>query len=151
MSQDTTNYDATAEFQGRATFSQKMQAVLHKYPWLSSTMVLVVASITFSFFNENFLTPSNFSLILQQVAIVGMRRDEQHERVVGDVALRLMQRDCARRRATGLRRRSSRERCHARECDRRNARDADAAELAPKAMERLSCRCARKVHGGRTG
>ena len=60
MSQDTTNYDATAEFQGRATFSQKMQAVLHKYPWLSSTMVLVVASITFSFFNENFLTPSNF-------------------------------------------------------------------------------------------
>jgi fructose transport system permease protein len=34
-------------------------------------MVLVVASITFSFFNENFLTPSNFSLILQQVAIVG--------------------------------------------------------------------------------
>jgi fructose transport system permease protein len=71
VSQDTTNYDATAEFQGRATFSQKMQAVLHKYPWLSSTMVLVVASITFSFFNENFLTPSNFSLILQQVAIVG--------------------------------------------------------------------------------
>jgi fructose transport system permease protein len=34
-------------------------------------MVLVVASIIFSFFNENFLTPSNFSLILQQVAIVG--------------------------------------------------------------------------------
>ena len=71
MSQDTTNYDATAEFQGRATFSQKAQAVLHKYQWLSSTMVLVVASITFSFFNENFLTPSNFSLIFQQVAIVG--------------------------------------------------------------------------------
>lgn len=71
MSQDTTNDDATAEFGDRATFSQKTQAVLHKYPWLSSTFVLVIASITFSFFNENFLTPSNFSLILQQVAIVG--------------------------------------------------------------------------------
>ena len=71
MSQDTAVYDAASEFQDRASFSQKMQALLHKYPWLSSTMVLVVASLIFSFFNENFLTPSNFSLILQQVAIVG--------------------------------------------------------------------------------
>ena len=71
MSQDTAVYDAAAEFHDRASFSQKMQALLHKYPWLSSIMVLVVASIIFSFFNENFLTPSNFSLILQQVAIVG--------------------------------------------------------------------------------
>jgi fructose transport system permease protein len=71
VSQDTAAYDASAEFQGRATLSQKTQALLHKYPWLSSTLVLVIASITFSFFNENFLTPSNFSLILQQVAIVG--------------------------------------------------------------------------------
>ena len=71
MSQDTAVYDAASEFQDRASISQRMQALLHKYPWLSSTMVLVVASIIFSFFNENFLTPSNISLILQQVAIVG--------------------------------------------------------------------------------
>ena len=71
MNQKTVEYDAAAEFQNRATLSQKTQALLHKYPWLSSTFVLVVASITFSFFNSNFLTPSNFSLILQQVAIVG--------------------------------------------------------------------------------
>ena len=71
MSQDTATYDAASEFHDRASVSQKVQATLHKYPWLSSTMVLVVASIIFSFFNENFLTPSNFSLILQQVAIVG--------------------------------------------------------------------------------
>ena len=55
MSQDTAVYDAASEFQDRASFSQKMQALLHKYPWLSSTMVLVVASVIFSFFNENFL------------------------------------------------------------------------------------------------
>jgi len=71
VSQDTATYDAASEFHDRASISQKAQATLHKYPWLSSTMVLVVASIIFSFFNENFLTPSNFSLILQQVAIVG--------------------------------------------------------------------------------
>jgi len=71
VSQDTATYDAASEFQDRASVSQKVQATLHKYPWLSSAFVLLFASIVFSFFNENFLTPSNFSLILQQVAIVG--------------------------------------------------------------------------------
>ena len=71
MSQDTATYDAASEFHDRASLSQKIQATLHKYPWLSSAFVLLFASIIFSFFNENFLTPSNFSLILQQVAIVG--------------------------------------------------------------------------------
>ena len=63
--------DAAAEFMGRATNAQKIQALLHRYPWLSSALVLLIAIITFSFFNENFLTPGNLSLILQQVAIVG--------------------------------------------------------------------------------
>ena len=63
--------DAAAEFMGRASNSQKIQGILHRYPWLSSALVLMIASITFSFFNENFLTPGNLSLILQQVAIVG--------------------------------------------------------------------------------
>jgi len=71
VSQDTATYDAASEFNDRASLSQKIQATLHKYPWLSSAFVLLFASIIFSFFNENFLTPSNFSLILQQVAIVG--------------------------------------------------------------------------------
>ncbi len=71
LSRETISYDAASEFQGRASLSQKAQARLHKYPWLSSSFVMVTASIIFSFFNENFLTPSNFSLILQQVAIVG--------------------------------------------------------------------------------
>ena len=63
--------DAATEFMGRATKSQRIQALLHRYPWLSSALVLLIAIITFSFFNENFLTPGNMSLILQQVAIVG--------------------------------------------------------------------------------
>jgi fructose transport system permease protein len=70
MSQATTR-DAAAEFMGRASNAQKLQALLHRYPWLSSAAVLFIASISFSFFNENFLTPGNLSLILQQVAIVG--------------------------------------------------------------------------------
>ena len=70
MSQVATQ-DAAAEFMGRASNAQKLQALLHRYPWMSSAAVLLIALKTFSFFNENFLTPGNFSLILQQVAIVG--------------------------------------------------------------------------------
>lgn len=64
-------YDAAQEFMNRESFSTKVQNTLHRYPWLSSAIVLVIALIVFGQFNENFLTPNNFSLILQQVAIVG--------------------------------------------------------------------------------
>lgn len=64
-------HDAAAEFMNRSTKTQKVQAVLHKFPWLSSAVVLIISVITFSFFNENFMTPNNLSLILQQVAIIG--------------------------------------------------------------------------------
>jgi len=63
--------DAAAEFKGRATNKQKVQALLHKYPWVSSAVVLVFALFIFSFGNENFLTPNNLSLILQQTAVIG--------------------------------------------------------------------------------
>jgi len=63
--------DAAAEFKGRATKKQKLQALLHKYPWVSSAVVLVFALFIFSFGNENFLTPNNLSLILQQTAVIG--------------------------------------------------------------------------------
>ena len=71
VSQQNVTTDAAAEFMDRVSNAQKIQAVLHRYPWLSSAIVLLFAAITFSFFNENFLTPGNLSLILQQVAIVG--------------------------------------------------------------------------------
>lgn len=60
-----------SQFASEISNMQKTQAVLHTYPWLSSTGVLLVAVIAFSFFNSNFLTPGNLSLILQQVSIVG--------------------------------------------------------------------------------
>jgi len=63
--------DAAAEFKGRATNKQKVQALLHKYPWVSSAVVLVFALFIFSFGNENFLTPNDLSLILQQTAVIG--------------------------------------------------------------------------------
>jgi len=49
MSQVATQ-DAAAEFMGRATNAQKIQAILHRYPWLSSAAVLLIALTTFSFF-----------------------------------------------------------------------------------------------------
>ena len=64
-------YDAATEFMNRDSFSTKVQNTLHRYPWLSSAIVLAIALVVFGRFNENFLTPNNFSLILQQVAIVG--------------------------------------------------------------------------------
>ena len=71
MSNEPVSYDAATEFKDRTSATQKIQHLLHKYPWLSSMIVLVIASIAFSTQNENFLTAENFSLILQQVAIVG--------------------------------------------------------------------------------
>ena len=71
MSKSNLVTDAAAEFKGRATKKQKVQALLHKYPWVSSAVVLVFALFIFSFGNENFLTPNNLSLILQQTAVIG--------------------------------------------------------------------------------
>ncbi len=71
MSKSNLVTDAATEFKGRATNKQKVQALLHKYPWVSSAVVLVFALFVFSFGNENFLTPNNLSLILQQTAVIG--------------------------------------------------------------------------------
>jgi fructose transport system permease protein len=35
--------DAAAEFMGRSTNAQKIQALLHRYPWLSSALVLLIS------------------------------------------------------------------------------------------------------------
>jgi fructose transport system permease protein len=44
---------------------------VHKYPWISPAIVLVVAVIIFGLINERFWAISNLSLITQQVSIVG--------------------------------------------------------------------------------
>src|SRR5437868_10196419 len=50
---------------------QRMQRLLHRHPEISPLIVLLLAVVVFSLANPRFLQPSNLSLILQQVAIVG--------------------------------------------------------------------------------
>lgn len=49
----------------------RLHHVLHKYPWVSPLLVLVLAMIIFTFLNPKFIDPRNLSLITQQVSIVG--------------------------------------------------------------------------------
>ncbi len=70
----TTNDGLTAAeaFQSRPlTPLQRVQRVLHRHPEISPLIVLVGAVIVFGLINDRFWQPSNLSLILQQVAIVG--------------------------------------------------------------------------------
>lgn len=50
---------------------QRLQRLLHKHPEISPLAVLVVAALAFQMANGRFMLPSNLSLILQQVSIVG--------------------------------------------------------------------------------
>lgn len=55
----------------RPTLLQRIQRTLHKYPALAPLIFLAVMLVVFSFGNERFLTPFNFSLVVQQVLFVG--------------------------------------------------------------------------------
>jgi fructose transport system permease protein len=50
---------------------QRAQRILHKYPQLSPLIVLIIAVTVFAFASPRFAQPSNLSLILQQVSIIG--------------------------------------------------------------------------------
>jgi fructose transport system permease protein len=50
---------------------ERLQHVLHSYPALSPTIVLVAACAVFGLLNDRFLNPANLSLVTQQVAVVG--------------------------------------------------------------------------------
>ena len=50
---------------------QRAQRALHRHPEISPFIVLLAALTTFALANPRFLQPSNLSLILQQVSIVG--------------------------------------------------------------------------------
>jgi fructose transport system permease protein len=50
---------------------QRVQRALHRHPEISPFIVLLAAVATFALANPRFLQPSNLSLILQQVSIVG--------------------------------------------------------------------------------
>lgn len=55
----------------RRTALQRIQGVLHKYPYLSPLIVLLVAVIVFYLLNDRFLLPQNISFITQQTVVVG--------------------------------------------------------------------------------
>jgi fructose transport system permease protein len=55
----------------RRTGMQRIQGVLHKYPYLSPLIVLLVAIIVFYILNDRFLLPQNISFITQQTVVVG--------------------------------------------------------------------------------
>jgi len=66
-----TTSNLTEEFHERRTPLQRLQGVLHKYPYLSPLIVLVVAVVIFYLLNDRFLLPQNISFVTQQTVVVG--------------------------------------------------------------------------------
>jgi len=55
----------------RRSPGRRVQGLLHTQPTLGPALVLVLAAVGFTFVAPNFLDPANFSLVVQQVMIVG--------------------------------------------------------------------------------
>lgn len=69
---DTHEMTAAEAFKKRPlTPLQRVQRILHRHPEISPLLILLIAVVVFTLLNDRFLLPSNLSLILQQVAIVG--------------------------------------------------------------------------------
>jgi len=67
----TSDYNLDEEFAVKRTLIQRLQITLHRFPWLSSLLVLIFVIIVFGLINERFLLPSTVSLMIQQTVIVG--------------------------------------------------------------------------------
>jgi fructose transport system permease protein len=63
--------DLAEEFMERRTPIQRVQSTLHRYPYLSPLIVLVVAMVVFTLLNERFLLPGNLSFLTQQSVVIG--------------------------------------------------------------------------------
>ena len=63
--------DLAEEFMERRTPLQRVQGVLHKYPYLSPLIVLIICIVIFYALNDRFLLPQNISFITQQTVVVG--------------------------------------------------------------------------------
>ncbi|MGI9614202.1 MAG: ABC transporter permease [Acidimicrobiales bacterium] len=63
--------DLAEEFRPDTGLVSKIQATLHKYPYLSPLIVLIGAMIIFTLLNERFILATNLSLMSQQTVIVG--------------------------------------------------------------------------------
>ena len=63
--ESNSGYDAAEEFLEARTPAQRVQTLLHQYPWLSPAVVLIISVIVFGMLNSKFATPNNLSLITQ--------------------------------------------------------------------------------------
>lgn len=70
MSQAPT-VDLAEEFMERRSPIQRVQSTLHRYPFLSPLIVLVIAMVVFTLLNERFLLPGNLSFLTQQSVVIG--------------------------------------------------------------------------------
>lgn len=71
QSAPTSSASLAEEFLDRRSPIQRIQGVLHKYPYLSPLVVLVFSVIIFSLINPRFILPGNLSLMTQQTVIIG--------------------------------------------------------------------------------
>jgi fructose transport system permease protein len=57
--------------QRKHTVGQRIHGLLHRLPWLSPLVVLILACIIFGLKSDRFFKPENLSIVLQQTAVVG--------------------------------------------------------------------------------
>lgn len=67
----TSTSDAASRFSGRQQSPlQRLQGLLHSYPWVSPLVILIVSFIVFTILNPRFATAGSMGLLFQQTAIV---------------------------------------------------------------------------------
>ena len=67
----TSPSDAASRFSGRQQSPlQRLQGLLHSYPWVSPLVILIVSFIVFTILNPRFATAGSMGLLFQQTAIV---------------------------------------------------------------------------------
>jgi fructose transport system permease protein len=71
VNSSTTVPDLAEEFGTQTGVLSRIQSTLHRYPYLSPLIVLLVAMAVFTILNPRFILPSNLSLMSQQTVIVG--------------------------------------------------------------------------------
>jgi fructose transport system permease protein len=70
----TGGQEVAAEDEAFATsrHGNRVQSLFHAHPSLGPLLVLIGASIIFDIINPRFLNPANLSIVLQQVAVIGL-------------------------------------------------------------------------------
>jgi fructose transport system permease protein len=67
----TSSTDAATQFSGRSQSPvQRIQELLHKYPWVSPLVILLLSFVVFTILNPRFATAGSMGLLIQQTAIV---------------------------------------------------------------------------------